>query len=35
MSVGDEFWAIIAASYTVGEYTDLVDRCWAWIRVMA
>ncbi len=33
MSINDDFWAIIAASYSVGDYADLISRCKSWIRI--
>lgn len=33
MSVNDAFWRIIMASYTVGEYDDMIQRCKSWCRI--
>jgi len=35
MSMNDAFWAIVAASYTMGEYDDMIQRCKSWVKIAA
>lgn len=33
MSANDTFWAIVCASYSIGEYDEMISRCKSWIRI--
>jgi hypothetical protein len=35
MSTNDTFWQIVMASYTVGEYDEMIQRCKSWVKIAA
>ena len=34
MSANDAFWAIVCASYSLGEYDEMISRCKSWIAML-